>query len=137
MFKGQPNLLVDGNMEADNTTSWTVSKGIITKETTAPYRGTRNIKLEIDTGDTYADASQTILTAGKRYRFSGKYKTDGTTVAQIKYKSAPTILSPSSPIVWTNFDLVVDAEYQYAVLQNGGSPGGYVEFDDIRVVEVN
>ena len=132
---GSANLIADGNMEKVGVGDWVSEIGVITKETTAPYRGMRNIKIEIDTGDAYANVYQTPLTIGKKYRFSGKYKTDGTANAQIKYNAGGFTLTPSSPIVWTNFDLVVDAEYQYAVIQTVGLPGDYAEFDDIRVVE--
>lgn len=130
-------ILVDGNMEAADTSAWTIiNNGIMTKETADPPSGARNMRIEINTGKTHATVYQyPVLTIGTIYKFLGWYRTDGTAVAQIKYQSSPTNLLPTSPTEWTYFEHIVTAGYEYAALQVSGTAGNWVEFDDVFITE--
>ena len=76
MFKGQANLLVDGNMEANNTDAWTADNGaVLSKQTTNPYRGMRVLRVA-DGTELYPSARQTLI-VGTTYRVTGVARGDG------------------------------------------------------------
>ena len=132
---GSANLVVDGNMAKVGVADWrTYASVTITKDTTDPYRGTQNLRL------TYVDQTtpncfQIILTIGKTYRITGWGRGDGTYYPKL-YIAPTFIWNGSVANVWQPFDLIVTATSASFVFSNSLTGAGYVEWDDIRVVEV-
>lgn len=134
------NLLVDGNMEAVGTTSWTADNGgILSKETTSPYRGVRNIRItKGDTEATIATARQYILTIGKTYRVTGWARSSLLGYVLITLQNTPVVNLGADVTDWTYFDEIAVSGGTSFRLRNydiGGVAGSWVEFDDVRVVE--
>ncbi len=125
---------IDGDMEDSGTTAWTAqNSAVLTKETVDVYSGTKSLKIANTIGN--PSASQTVLTAGKRYIIQGFYKSDG--VSSIRIKTAVSIHTDTAVTVWTpfRFDIVADGTTIYF----GGvtsTPGSYTLWDNICLVEV-
>jgi hypothetical protein len=79
-----PQLLVDGDMEAETTVAWTSNSGAtLTKETASPYTGTRYLRVQSTGGDSASQARQDVLTAGVRAIVDGWYRTESGGTAQV------------------------------------------------------
>jgi len=127
-------LLTDGDMEAVDTSAWTAITGTLSKETGTPHGGSRVLRIAYN-GTGGAQAAQTIQTIGKRYRAAGWARSDGTSVPAIRNLSTNEWIGTSSTD-WQAFDVEYEALSTQTRLRNN-SIGGYVEFDDVSVTEVN
>ena len=134
--EGSANLVVDGNSEGADTSAWTNfgERATLTKETTSPKRGTQNIKLLDNGGEGNYNMMQAILTVGKTYRHTGWARGDGTNTPRI-YDGA-YFWSGTSSTDWQYFDVISTANVTSVYYTALHTIGHYVEFDDIRVVEV-
>ena len=137
MFKGQANILADGNMELDNTTNYTASnQAVITKDTTLPYRGTRCLR--VTKGDT--EGLSAIAVAGsvtaKTYRVTGWARSDTLGNPAIAFQNQVVWTGGADLTEWTYFDITTTTTGGQIRLRNydrGTVAGSWVEFDDIRI----
>jgi hypothetical protein len=135
--------LVDGDMEAADTSAWAeISVATLSKETGSPISGVRTLRVEAADGDFLAGGYQDVLTVGKFYRVVGKARGDGT-------NGYPRITTNSmTTALWTGtlsnstqaFEVVFRADADDLVCTVGATAGPgtkYAEFDDIVVTELN
>jgi len=126
-------LLVDGDMEAAGVGSWTAGSGAtLTKQTTSPYSGLRLLRVA---GTAPANAYQTILTIGKKYRVTGWMRSDGVATPRATDAGGAISVIGTTSTSWQRIDvtgIASNAGYQLRV--NAGT--GYVEFDDVSIYEV-
>jgi len=122
-----PTLIEDGDMEDTGITAWDTT-GTVTKETTDPAEGVRNIKL-LDTGTVNGRARQAVLTVGEYYRVRGFVRTDDTAYVYIGGALAYTSTSSS----WESFDVISQASSNDYFTLIVTAASAYAEFDDITV----
>jgi hypothetical protein len=131
-----PQLLVDGDMEAETTVAWTPnSDATLTKETASPYTGTRYLRVQSTGGDSASQARQDVLTAGVRAIVDGWYRTESGGTAQVIIGLGGANALPEAAD-WTYFSfegIPADALCMF------GAQGvdKYAEFDDVRAREAN
>ena len=123
-------VLVDGNMEDPGVGYWTQYLGTATKETVDPHGGTYWLKFTASAGG--AILYQSVVTVGKRYRFTGWAKSDG--------NAAPYIMSGDGQgQLWTGTlstswqEAVVDfdcEEYGQLRFMGPNTAGHWVGWDD-------
>jgi hypothetical protein len=131
------NLLVDGDAEAADTSAWTVgNNATLTKETTDPYAGLRNLRVAYT--DTNAPfARQDILTIGTTYRLTGYYRTGGAYGALIDFGSASSRVTLAAAGAWTRVDETMVATSATSLkLFTNVTGAGYAEWDNVSVREV-
>ena len=76
-------LFTDGDMENGGVGDWeAMNTSTLTKETTNPFGGSQNLKIE--RVGAWGAASQTILTVGRTYRVTGWARGDGTATPSVK-----------------------------------------------------
>lgn len=135
------NFLLDSDMEASGTGSWTALAGsTLSKQTGSPHAGSQVLRVQRSSTLNPA-AFQTYKTAGKVYRVKGYARGDGTIFPAV-YTSNGTILwTGTSSTSWQAFDvlLVVSGTGAANVFLYGrGATGSeYVEFDDVTLTQVN
>jgi hypothetical protein len=134
-----PELLTDGDMEAADTSAWTVvNNATLSKEAGLPSgSGTQVLRVAyVDTNNPAASQANT-LTVGKTYRARGYGRGDGT-------NGQPRVLDPSGSINWTGttsatwqyFDIIGTAGNTSVLCRNNTTGAGWAEFDNISFVEV-
>ena len=134
-------LLDDGDMEAGDTSAWTVSDSTLSKQTTNPHGGTRLLRVTAtaQAGARVPQAVQSFLTVGKRYRMTGWARSDGTEIPQA-FLGGSTGFTGTNSTDWQPFDFeIVAAAVAISLFFNKTDPGGteYAEFDDVTVTEAN
>lgn len=131
-----PNELVDGDMEAADTSAWTAFNGqsdISKVNSDLGMGSTRSLRVDY-IGFAFPRASQTVLEIGAKYNIKGWAKSDG--------NSQPSVLINGAGI-WTG---VISTEWQYFDVDfegltrvdlgmNGGAAGYTVEFDNVQVTK--
>jgi len=133
--QSDPNIVVDGNMEAVGTTAWTAfNNATITKETTTPHGGIQCLKVAYSDTN-YPAAEQTILTVGKSYRIKGWGRGDGVAGTPGIF-SGTFLFAGTSANTWQYFDVTFIATVNYVYLQQKVSGDYYAEFDNVVVAEV-
>ena len=126
-------LLVDGNMEAADTSAWSTSTGTLSKQTTNPHGGSRLLRIAyLSTAN--PTAYQGIMTVGKRYKFPGWARGDGT--GYPRFILGNLDVSGTISTDWQYLEIEGMAASAIAYVRLMGS-SGYVEFDDLSVTEVN
>ena len=140
-IRGTTQLLTDGDMEAVGVGAWTdigIGAPTIEKVTVSPKVGIRNLKVT-NVGAAACGVFQVALTVGKRYRVRGWARGDGVaTVPRVFFQGTQLIWLGTSS-TWEYFDVVAVAgagELQVR-LYSLGVDGGYAEWDDIEVFEVD
>jgi hypothetical protein len=136
VFSGD-TVVVDGNMEAAGVTDWGVGgAAVLTKSTYNPYQGFQVLNVT-RTVASFGDARQSILTIGKTYRVTGWARGDGSHLPSVAYQNS-TVWSGTISQEWQRIDATAEVVGGNLLrLVNFFSSGdGYVEFDDISVVEV-
>lgn len=139
---GGGNLVVDGDMEAADTSAWdSVVEATLTKEISAPHGGNRSLRITSNAPDDNLTVWQYGLEIGKTYRVSGYARGD-------ENGGYPRVYLNGSP--YFNWNGTTSTEWQYFEGQasiTGANTririygisldaGEYVEFDDIVVTEV-
>ncbi len=135
---GDKQLLVDGDMEMNNTTNWTgVNGGVITKVTASPVSGKQNLRITKSIANSlFGTSRQTVTSAGKRYRITGWGRGDGTIVPRVESALDSYVWLGTSSATWQHFDvLFVPGTFVGFAVGAGGGIGNYVEFDDVYVTE--
>ena len=128
-------LLVDGDMEAVGTASWnTGNSPIISKVTASPEPGNA-LRITRNGTDTPYVFQSSILSAGKRYRITGKTRGDGSSYVTFGGSYLGSIITNTAD--WQSFDFTALASASMVGLFGYTLSGSeYVEFDDVSVERV-
>jgi len=136
------NILVDGNMEAADTSAWTVvSGGILAKEAGARTGGTGSLVMSIDktTGDNSGAMSQSVLTNGVDYNITGWARgSDTAGIPTIGDVTFTNIFTGTTSSTWQYFDVDFTASGTLIYFVNliVTTTGDKVYFDDVVITEV-
>ena len=134
---GGSQLLVDGDMEAVGVADWTVVSGVISKSTVNPHSGAQSLKLSYNSPTDCYFSQDIGSVVGKRYKFTGWMKGDGTSYPQL-HTGGSVIYSGSSSTDWQYVEVIYTALYPSIYFYaRGGTTGNYVEFDDVTVLEID
>ncbi len=130
------DVIIDGDMEAAGTAAWTdVNSAVLSKQTTNPHSGTQVLRIAYG-GTPIPIAMQIVLTAGRIYRVVGWARGDGTWVPLVAYSALGTLAWSGTPsIEWQFVDSTFYATDTLFFLMSNASSAGYVEFDDVQVLE--
>jgi hypothetical protein len=134
-------LLADGDMEKSGTTDWGSGDATLSKETTSPKEGSRNLKVlaTVQAGAQQPRATQAgIFTIGNTYRAQGWVRSDGTQIPKL-ISSPTTIFTGTSSTSWQRIDAEFTAgEAAIRLLFDVTDPAGteYVEWDGMTIKEV-
>ena len=108
----------------------------ISKDNSAPHGGTYALKVAYN-GVTNSSTNQVgILITGKKYRFTGWFKGDGTAIPSVTTTTGTTIATGTSSTSWQSFDATFIADNTGLALHNT-SASGAVEFDDFALTELD
>jgi hypothetical protein len=132
-------VLVDGSMEAVDTSAWTAVLGAtLTKEAGTPHSGTQCLRVAYG-GTNHPIAKQICLTVGNTYRVTGWARGDGNAKPYfyLGVTSSPQWMGTTSTD-WQYFDFISPAYLtNYIYLQSYYTGGAcYCEWDDIQISEV-
>ena len=132
---GATNVIVDGDMEAAGTGSWTaVNDAILTKTTEGVQQGSQALRITYD-GTSNPFAYQDILTVGKYYKITGFARGDGTYPPRVRI-GTQNLWTGTSDSTWQKFEIdYVEAMFTELWLYNNVSGAGWAEFDDVYVYE--
>jgi len=127
----------DGRVEYSGVTAWTaVNAATLTKEAGTPYEGTQCLRVAYSTtSNPYA--TQIILTTGHTYRIRGYARSDGSKTPVVYVGTGSIDWSGTTSTDWQAFDVTAVADNTTFALQSSGSGAGYVEFDDISVIDLD
>lgn len=130
-------LLVDGNMETAGVAAWAaMQSATLTKQTGTPHGGTQVLRVARNAVNN-PGAMQTVLTAGKRYRFIGWVRSDGNALPRI-VANGSTVWQGTTATSWQSFDFELVVTTTTIELRAATSTGTeYAEFDDVSVTAVN
>lgn len=130
------NLLVDGDIEAADTSAWTsYNSAVLSKEDGTRTGGTGSKVLRVTyNGSNNPAAGQIILTSGYTYRITGWARGDGTNTPDLVVSS--TQWTGTSSTDWQSFDVTVTSSTTGVRLRIPSGSAGYVEFDDIVIQRV-
>ena len=129
------NILIDGNMEAADTSAYTANNdAVLTKSTADPYEGTQALRIAYD-GTANPGALQSVIESGKRYHITGRGRGDGTAKPQIYFDSISHFVGTTSTD-WQYFDFTYTsgATTNLGLIGNSAGVGNWVEFDDIVIM---
>ena len=133
------NLCCDGNMERADTDFWTPNNdAVLTKQTGTPNKGIRCFRIGWGgTANPFCQQSS-ILAAKKFYRITGVARgTGGTAYPRIYNNAGSTILwQGTTSAAWQPFDFNFQPATAELRLTSITASDDYVEFDDIKIVEV-
>jgi hypothetical protein len=132
------NLVADGDMEAGDTSAWTVGAGTLSKQTTDPVGGSRCMR--ITEGAVLGSAAQSVTENTRDYEVYGYARSDGT--------STPILsLDGGSTTHWTGTTSTSWQEISAAAANIGGTglvlgaiSGGedtYCDFDEVILHETS
>jgi hypothetical protein len=128
--------LSDGYMEASGVGEWTaINSAALTKETGTPFEGSQVLRVGWG-ATTYGSARQSILTAGRKYRITGRARGDGVNSPRVYCNTlALKLWQGTSSVAWQAFDVEftptsADLDF-YANMVSG-----YIEFDSVSVKPV-
>ncbi|MCP4573332.1 MAG: hypothetical protein GY838_13335 [bacterium] len=126
------DLVVDGDMEAAGTGSWSPDNGaVLSKQTTTPHGGARCLRVAFGaTPD--PGATQSILTVGLAVRVRGWARSDGSAPPEVHNKGV-AVWTGSSSTSWQAFDVTYVPTGTSLNLVANTAGAGYCEFDDITV----
>jgi len=133
-------LLTDGDCEDAGVAGWPDAyRTILSKETTDPYAGTRNLRLTVDGGSPFTGDS--VLTVGREYTVSGWYRSDGIIPIGVGTFDNGSLFvhGPSRPdgglsTSWAYFEGTGIADHTQMLLGSPtGAVGSWIEFDDVSV----
>lgn len=129
----------------DALANWSESAGgssTITRDTTEYHSGTASCRLSIDSANSNANISQSLLRIGKRYKLSIWAKTDSAGVAQgarVESDSAGSNTQVTSALTadWVRYELVFVATSTSFMLKRGGTLSTVsIWIDDVELVDL-
>lgn len=133
------NRLIDGDMEAADTSAWTAGNGAtLSKETGTPYEGTRCLRITRATAA--GTAEQYILARYTDYNIHGYARGDGTSNPMIQIFGS-TLWTGTSSTSWQEFDVDFSVESgtsydEIYFITSGGAATNYTEWDDITLLQM-
>jgi len=126
--------LVDGDMEAADTSAWTAgNSATLTKESGTPHGGSLCLRVAYN-GVAAPSANQNIVVTGNTYRVTGWARGDGTSVPA--FVCGTVLWAGTSSTSWQSFNVLFTASTITVKLYMNGGVSGYIEFDDVRVSEI-
>ncbi|MDC1299927.1 hypothetical protein N8Z24_00310 [bacterium] len=131
-----PDVIVDGDMEAVGTAAWTASDSTLGKDTTVPlYEGAQHLRIT-STGSTFWAIQSTILTAGQKYNVTGAARSvSGSAIPNI-YEGTPVLRwTGTTSTSWQEFDITFTATGS-SFLIGSASASGVVDFDAVTVTRI-
>ncbi|MDD5726288.1 MAG: hypothetical protein PHC53_02650 [Patescibacteria group bacterium] len=114
--------------------SYTSQAAILSKQTASPHSGSQCLRVKADGTQSYAIANQPV-TQGKRYRVTGWARSDGTRVPRVYLLNGASWVGTAST-GWQRFDIAGVSNAGALVYFGHWSNTGYVEFDDIEVIDL-
>ena len=133
-LQAEKSLLVDGDMEASGTTSWTAyNSAVLTKNSTNVKSGKQVIRIAWN-ATSYPYAGQTILSTGKTYRVTGWARGDGTAKPSIGNQTDRWTGTISTSWQRVDFNFTQNLTNTF-YLRAFTTVAGYAEFDDVFVTE--
>ncbi|MFZ5365433.1 MAG: hypothetical protein ACOZBH_04540 [Patescibacteria group bacterium] len=135
------NLWADGNCEASGVTAWYAYRDNASKskQTANPFKGTQSFRSTIQAG--WVDegvSSGPVLTVGKIYQIKYRGHGDGTIGTTLYQGTGQSLLGAafSSSTSWqVGTTYTFTAAYTSVMFYISGSPGNYIELDDITLTE--
>jgi len=123
--------------ETEATAAWTpTSSGEITKNNVDPHRGTQALRITAN-GSVGFGAEQGAVTSGTRFRVSGFARGDGTRAPRVWIPTTGNIWNGTNSVAWQEFDITFLSTGSRIVFRESGvSASGYVEFDDVQVIDL-
>jgi hypothetical protein len=132
------DVVLDGDMEAAGTGSWSAVNATLAKDTTVFWQGTQSLKVTA-TSTADAAASQTIITGGKKYVVKGRAKVGSGSGNYPLVNVGGTTWSGTTSTDWQYFRFeVASAAGLTARFYSWNNTVGGVEsvyFDDVEVLE--
>jgi hypothetical protein len=130
-------IISDGDMEAADIGYWVDTNGsTTTKQTTSPHGGSQVLRVTSG-GNSNAEATQSPLATGKRYRITGYMRSDGNASPRIAV-STGNIVTGTTSTSWQAFDITFIAPYKDLYFAAGsGTNGQYSEYDDVSLTELD
>lgn len=140
------NRITDGDMEAAGTTNWSVTDATVSKETTSPHGGSRNLKAILNgaTSGTVQTAA-TPISAGKRYRAMFWYRTGGTAPTAYRFRGNGSswqeisVLAASASWTYHEVEFVANSDTNGKLvfyIDVGTDADTYIEVDDFELVTI-
>lgn len=135
------NKLVDGDMEAADTSAYGSVRATLSKRTTSPHGGTKVLRVASNNTGATPRANQTILVIGKRYQATGYARSDGTATNTPKVgdNAILNIWNGTVSTSWQYFDFIWTAGSTNFTLSStlDSASGAYCEFDDVMVIDLD
>jgi len=132
------DVVLDGDMEAAGTGSWSAVNATLAKDTSVFWQGTQSLKVT-STSTADAAASQTIITGGKKYVVKGRAKVGSGSGNYPLVNVGGTTWSGTTSADWQYFRFeVASAAGLTARFYSWNNTVGGVEsvyFDDVEVLE--
>lgn len=141
-YSGAPTrnsvLFLDFDMEASDTSAWaSYVSAVLTKETTSPHEGLRNLKVERGaTANGSARPATELLNQYWTYTFSGWARGDGTCNPTL-YNHTNLLWTGTSSTSWQYFSVTFTHDYSngyFYLRTSGGASGNYTEWDDLELI---
>lgn len=128
---------LDGDMEESGVTDWTVgNSATLTKDTTSPEDGTRNLRIAYNAvNNPYA--KQDALLVNRSYRITGFARSNGTFIPQLRDGLSTVLWTGTTSTAWQAFDVTFIAGTTDILLYSDATGAGYVEFDTMDIVQIS
>lgn len=128
---------LDGDMEDSGVSAWTAgNSATLTKETTSPKGGTRNLKIAYNAvNNPYA--KQASLLVNRRYRITGFARSNGSVIPSLQDGLSVVLWTGTASTDWQDFDVTFDATTTDVLLYSDATGAGYVEFDTMDIVQIS
>jgi len=139
MTNANRQLLVDGDMEAADTSDWIVANATLSKESGGANDGDRILRITraSEVAAPVTSPQTSILVPGKTYRITGWARSDGTQTPRVRDTGAGfNWTGTAATLEWQRFDFIgspLSATLQLRESASEGTLGDYVEFDDVLV----
>jgi hypothetical protein len=132
--------LVDGDMDASDTSAWGKGQATLSKVSASPKDG-NVLSIRRDGLDGSFYAWQSVFEPGKDHHITGYARGDDSSAPKVM-KSGKTLWQGTTSTVWQEFDIYFtshptdDRIFLYGNDGNDGDIGDTVQFDDITITEV-
>lgn len=130
-------LVADGDMEADNTSAWGANNGgILSKETSSPYAGSRNLRITYG-GNEYGLGAQALsASVGSYNEVAGVRRSDGVAKTYPAYRNGVPVIPESTNTEWNGFRVIsrqIPNSGLIAFINRTTTASSYSEYDAVSV----
>lgn len=127
---------LDGDMEETGVTDWSVgNSATLTKETTSPESGDRNLKIAYNAvANSYAYQEPVLL--NRTYTITGFARGDGTYLPSVRNGST-VLWTGTTSTNWQSFNVTFDASSIQIQLFSNCAAAGFVEFDTVDILQTS